>query len=749
MGITLLSISLASIGVFADIENENTSSAFTWNAFAEERQLAGVIETPFGSFAVPGFLGTVDASSIADTFFLTDEPGNWFKSETGGLIPTLLGDPGTPVRIPLTIIRPGESVEFNLFAETDARHTVSRLVPADELLTIDQSQAFEGLIQVQFPNPGVHLFVCKVHPYMAGVVVVLNEDDTVPDVTGADLGFINRLLNPDGLLDPADVSLPATVVASVLTVLAPFDDKPLVDPLDISLDKESKWDLIGVTTDLDFDGDGNDAKGVGEVWVDTQFEFVDDQEDITGLAKPGTITVLDASTFGFVQEIDGVAGGGADPGIIAGGENGWNNPHNMWTDVTHDAIYNGNWFGQWLNLIQRDNGNIQDTINVGFAPTHIVTIPDQTSAQFGILTLPLSAEEDIVKVEDLGGSLNLQVSIPTGSGNNHPHGQWITSDGSKILIPNVFQGLGLGGSVTIMDAENGNIIREILSTDPDGANLLLPVAAGIKGNDKGYIANIGTGTVSVLDFATNMIINDIKVACFNPADGGKCLTAADPTGIVLDTLKLPIQTPASPDGKWVATAVFSLVSHTNPDTIAIIDTRADGGKGELVAELPCPAGCHGANWGAQDGGGYYAYITSQHSNILTVVDPDPNNDDDGSDAEIVAQIVLANGGPTGGITDGSGGQGILPLPLVSNGWVQDTVAACDDGQCSDEVEGWINDLTAAQKDPSFFEQVVGGLGIPLESTSLILAGAQSFSWMIPLVLSVIGIGLFVVSRKSE
>jgi len=45
--------------------------------------------------------------------------------------------------------------------------------------------------------------------------------------------------------------------------------------------------------------------------------------------------------------------------------------------------------------------------------------------------------------------------------------------------------------------------------------------------------------------------------------------------------------------------------------------------------------------------------------------------------------------------------------------------------------------------------VVGGELIPLESTSLILAGAQTFSWMIPLVLSVVGIGLFVVTRKSE
>jgi len=47
------------------------------------------------------------------------------------------------------------------------------------------------------------------------------------------------------------------------------------------------------------------------------------------------------------------------------------------------------------------------------------------------------------------------------------------------------------------------------------------------------------------------------------------------------------------------------------------------------------------------------------------------------------------------------------------------------------------------------EICIGGEIIPIESVSLILAGAQTFSWMIPVVLSGIGIGLFVVSRKSE
>jgi len=50
--------------------------------------------------------------------------------------------------------------------------------------------------------------------------------------------------------------------------------------------------------------------------------------------------------------------------------------------------------------------------------------------------------------------------------------------------------------------------------------------------------------------------------------------------------------------------------------------------------------------------------------------------------------------------------------------------------------------------PAKVPRVVGGEIIPIETTSLLLASTLSFSWMIPVILSVLGIGLFVF-RKSE
>jgi len=76
---------------------------------------------------------------------------------------------------------------------------------------------------------------------------------------------------------------------------------------------------------------------------------------------------------------------------------------------------------------------------------------------------------------------------------------------------------------------------------------------------------------------------------------------------------------------------------------------------------------------------------------------------------------------------------------------------CEDGNQCTEPDSCDGSGTCASGPPVQTPACiqVGGEIIPIETTSLILAGAQSFSWMIPLVLSGIGIGLFVVTRKSE
>jgi hypothetical protein len=125
-----------------------------------------------------------------------------------------------------------------------------------------------------------------------------------------------------------------------------------------------------------------------------------------------------------------------------------------------------------------------------------------------------------------------------------------------------------------------------------------------------------------------------------------------------------VQTPVSPDGKFVITG------NTLGGTITILDTVTN----QVVKVLPCDPGCHGVQFGAKLGGGYYAYVTSKFANRLIVLDYDPDGNGNASDAAIAGWVILANNNAENddAITgnNGQGGQGVMPIPNVYNGWVQ-------------------------------------------------------------------------------
>ncbi|MGZ8215487.1 MAG: YncE family protein, partial [Methylosarcina sp.] len=143
---------------------------------------------------------------------------------------------------------------------------------------------------------------------------------------------------------------------------------------------------------------------------------------------------------------------------------------------------------------------------------------------------------------------------------------------------------------------------------------------------------------------------------------------------------LPIQTPVSPDGKYVVTA------NTLSATITIVDTATN----KVIKSMPCEPGCHGAHFGMKKGGGYYAYVASKFANDLVVVDMD--------NLEIAGRVLLADLKDSS-ITahNGMGGQGILPLPIVEHGYLKETLKLSGKGELSPEVEGWLQALTDDQK----------------------------------------------------
>ncbi|TAH39629.1 MAG: hypothetical protein EYC70_02240 [Planctomycetota bacterium] len=607
-------------------------------------------------FLAAGLPAQSRGGGSGDTMFLSDEPGNWFRSETTGT--------------PFTTVAAGGRVDFKINGCcTNTRHTVTLIIkPVGSTTELDQGSSQNGTLSAEFDRPGVYVFICKIHPYMTAVVGVLDQNGQVPDVSAASLPFIGHLGLP---------SLPAGDVLAVLRTLAASDAEKL-----------AKWNIFGPGVEV-----RPAIPGVGEIWVNSQFEFVPGQTDTQSVAKPGTITILDAATFTVEREINGLTADGL-----------WNNPHNMWANFALNTIYNGNWFGKWINKIDRRSGRILDTIEVGEAPTHIITNVVPASPQLGWLSIPLSAENGIAKVRDTAGGLQKVDEDPTGAGNNHPHGHWLTCGLSdRTVVPNVFKGVGVAGSISVVDTESGRVMREF-AFDPGDAvasALLMPIAAGechVGGKSTAYVANAVSGMVTVVDVDRLELVKNIPVTLAPDGQGGLDL---------FHTLQVPIQCPVSPDEKWAAVAVLSLTTVPrsttgSADHVAIIDT----GSNTVVAYVPTPAGTHGANWGAKLGGGYYAYVTNQFANVLTIVDPDPDGDGDGSDAAAVGTILLANGSSGAGVTDGVGGQGIKPLPMVHDGWVQRTVALAGTGALSAEVEGWIAQLTAEQQNPGHHEPLV-------------------------------------------
>jgi len=172
---------------------------------------------------------------------------------------------------------------------------------------------------------------------------------------------------------------------------------------------------------------------------------------------------------------------------------------------------------------------------------------------------------------------------------------------------------------------------------------------------------------------THAVIKTINlITNYNPVTGA----ITGPVGA------LPIQTPVSPNGRNMVTA------NTLTGTIVVTNTQTD----TVVAMLGCDPGCHGVQYGAKQGGGYYAYVSSKFSNRLLVVDPDPNGDGNPADAAIAGSVGLVGSSATqrdATITGnaGMGGQGLLPIPVVYNGWVQNLPAV------------WKNQLTPAQRNP--------------------------------------------------
>ena len=595
----------------------------------------------------------------AETFIdVTDEAGRWF-------------DTGTDVAgtRSLAIVAPGEKVTFLQTrsiagaSRVESRHTVTSLIWPSTALgeQIDQPTANVDDHSVTLYTPGLHVFVCKVHPYMLGAVIV---DD--PTTTGLDIGPEITLLATGTVPSNSDLALRLLRTFFVVTNPANWKDYTkvgqLYDPNYPSVDIRvgaAPGAVVNLNDTLKayFGPPARitgarkpDILGVGEVWVDTQYE----ETASKGTAYPSTITVVNVGKNWKVAR------------KIALPNQKMNNGHNMWASHDQQHIYQTEWHGKSLFVINRLTGAFEKEIVVGEDPAHVMTRVNNEQVH-----VSLNGEDSVVELDPVPSVSDLTINRRilmqrTGEAQAQPHAHWMGHDGNTMATPN-----SNSGDTTIFDFVQNQIRHKTLT----GA---LPIAAAMNPTStKYYVSNYLGNSTSVIDMASGAEIAHINLLQnYNPITGA----ITGPVGA------LPIQTPVSPDGKFVITG------NTLTGTITIIDAQTD----TLVAMVPCDPGCHGVNFGAKKGGGYYAYVTSKFSNRLIILDYDPNNNgilfDGGEQPTIAGWVVLVADNNTQ--TDdtitgnrGMGGQGVLPVPNVYNGWVQAL------------PDSWKNLLTTAQKNP--------------------------------------------------
>ncbi|MBI4304537.1 MAG: beta-propeller fold lactonase family protein [Chloroflexi bacterium] len=567
-------------------------------------------------------------------FAMTDNPGSWFESNVGAIGGTRS----------LGVVSPGSRVVFS--GHSNTVHTVTGLLfPTGAANMPFAAAPTKGSVDVVLTTPGLYVFFCQIHPYMFAAVIV---DD--PATAGLDLGESITLVN--GVTVPTSSDLATRLLRTffIATNPANWQDYTSTAPwhitypdVDVRITGGAVVNLAAVLSarygnDMALKPLTNpDVPGVGEVWVDTQFELT------AGKDKPGTATAIDTQTWQVTRKV-------ALPEIDM------NNPHNMWTDRDQTIIYQTQWFDSKLAIFDRETGKLIDNISLGESPAHVITLPSNDRVY-----VTINGAEDPTSVVELapkGAGVEGRIDIDAP----HPHGHWVSADGTKLMTPNV---------VTDDSSIFNFATRAVAAKPKTGSH---PLAIGVMPDgSKYYVANLVDSTITVVDIRSGTVIKTINLlANYDPISG----TITGPVGA------LPIQTPVSPDGQSMVTA------NTLTATITVIDPETD----TIVAMLPGDAGAHGVQFGAKLGGGYYAYVANKFSNSLTVVDPDPNGDGNPADATIAGRIALVSSPATQAddtvvSNAGMGGQGVLPIPVVYNGWVQNLPAF------------WADQLTPAQRNP--------------------------------------------------
>ncbi len=301
-------------------------------------------------------LGTVPVSQAATVNFIsTDEPGPWFKC----LNPTGVGVPGciNAETESLAIIQKNDVVKITNGTATNSTHTFTSLLwPTGAAnMPFDQNEAFKGSRSVTFKDTGLYVFVCKLHPFMLAAVIVDDPTtvalDPLPPGPAYDLGdkLTGQITLVNGITVPTTSDLAARLLRAFFLITNPAkyqDHNLLTNPagtwglllpavsVQLTPSAQASLSVLNLPSGSLPSMTPPAIAGIGEVWIDTQYEKT------AGKTKPGTATAVDTTTWKVTKKV-------ALPAI------NMNNPHNMWTDRNQTVIYQTQWFDTKLTVFNR------------------------------------------------------------------------------------------------------------------------------------------------------------------------------------------------------------------------------------------------------------------------------------------------------------------------------------------------------------------------------------------------------------
>ena len=595
------------------------------------------------------------------TFQVKDDASYWFDTELEELEPMLftrsLAAGVGPTTIKFQINPPN----------VETGHTVTSIVWPEgaKNMPFNTPGAVQGEFAVDLVDPGLYVWNCTIHPYMAAAAVI---DD--PATPGADFG--KKLRWVDRTIMPSAAHEILHIVKSFFTLTGPLNW--MVHAPDKDVPYDASYPKAPIMT---YNEDGSEnfipnlddyyqqkykegsqvlekpvppaEPGVGTVYVDTQWETSE------GKTKPGSITAWDAETWKmkskwFGKSID------------------LNNPHNQWTNADGSLMFVTNWYGTQLATLDTKDGKVLREIDIGPSPSHVVSRTTN-----GNLVIPNNGGGRISEVNPDGTAVvKTYLTQKPGDKPAMPHGHWVSGNGKYVITPNA-------------NDETGSIF------DLDLVQMLKPHAgehpvAGVFTNDskRGYISNLLDHTIDC--YSTE------EPACPD-GNGGKVETNTIDlrqnynkiTGESTGPYALaPIQLPISPDDQYM------LIVGTFTSNVLVIDMETH----KLVKSLPCAPGCHGINFGLKKGGGWYGYVSIKYANRVLVVDGDPNNDGDPTDAKVAGNLysspvpgIQTDDQPRNDYTAGQGGNGVFAYPIAYNGWVQTM------------PDAWKAQMTCKQREP--------------------------------------------------